>query len=166
MKRTLGFAALVFLACVAWSAPQPPRIFYSDLESGPNSGGQHEQGAFVTIYGKGFGTARDNSSVSVGGKPVAGYAIWSDSRITFQLGAAAETGKIVVTVGGQASNGVPFVVRSGKIHFVAKSGSDHNAGSYDLPWRSIVKAVKSMGSGDIVYIMDGVEQTSVDDFDA
>jgi IPT/TIG domain len=166
MKRTLGLAALTLLASLAWSLPQPPRIFYSDLESGPNTGGQQDQGAFVTIHGKGFGAARGSASVTVGGKPVAGYPVWSDSKITFQLGAAAETGKIVVTVGGQASNGIPFVVRSGKIHFVAKSGSDHNSGTYDLPWRSIVKAVKSMGSGDIAYIMDGVEQTAVDDFDA
>jgi len=146
--------------------PQPPRIFYSDLDSGPNTGGQQDQGAFVSIYGKGFGSARGNSSVTVGGKPVAGYPIWTDSRISFQLGAAAETGKIVVTVGGQPSNGVPFVVRSGKIHFVAKSGSDHNSGAYDSPWRSVTKAVRSIGAGDIVYLMDGFEQTSIDDYDA
>jgi hypothetical protein len=165
MKKTVSFV-LLLLASLAWSLPPSPRIFYSDLESGPNTGGQQDKGAFVTIYGKGFGAARGDSTVSVGGKPVAGYPIWTDSKITFQLGAAAVTGNIVVTVSGQQSNGVPFVVRSGKIHFVAKSGSDHNSGAYDSPWRSIAKAVRSIGSGDIVYVMDGVEQASVDDFDA
>src|SRR5215471_2884578 len=114
MKRITAFVFLAFLASLAWSLPPSPRIFYSDLESGPNTGGQQDQGAFVTIYGRGFGSARGNSTVSVGGKPVAGYSIWADSKITFQLGAAAETGNIVVTVGGQQSNGVPFVVRSGR----------------------------------------------------
>src|SRR6516225_4430367 len=100
MKKTVSFV-LLLLASLAWSLPPSPRIFYSDLESGPNTGGQQDKGAFVTIYGKGFGAARGDSTVSVGGKPVAGYPIWTDSKITFQLGAAAVTGNIVVTVSGQ-----------------------------------------------------------------
>ena len=36
-----------------------PRIFFSDLESGPNIGGQKNHGVWVTIWGKGFGVARD-----------------------------------------------------------------------------------------------------------
>jgi hypothetical protein len=32
----------------------PPRIFFSDMESGPNSGGQNNNGVWVTIWGKGF----------------------------------------------------------------------------------------------------------------
>jgi hypothetical protein len=157
---------LALLTCSVWAAAASPRIFYSDLESGPNTGGQADQGAFVTIYGSGFGANRGSSAVSIGGKPAAAYPIWTDSRVTFQLGAAAQTGKIVVTVDGQASNGIPFAVRSGKIYFVAPSGSDHNSGAFNSPWRSVVKAVKSMGSGDVVYLMDGVGQTSVDDYDA
>ncbi len=31
------------------------RLFFSDLESGPNTGGQNGKGAFVTLYGNGFG---------------------------------------------------------------------------------------------------------------
>src|SRR5512137_1512977 len=100
-KKIVGLAWIALLTCSALAAPQSPRIFYSDLESGPNTGGQQNQGAFVTIYGKGFGSTRGNSTVSVGGKPVAAYPVWTDSKIAFQLGAAAETGKIVVTVGGQ-----------------------------------------------------------------
>ena len=166
MKSFVGFILIALLAGSAWAMPGPPRIFYSDLESGPNTGGQADQGAFVTLYGKGFGANRGNSTVTIGGRLAAGYPIWTDSKIAFQLGSGAQTGKIVVTVGGQASNEVPFVVRSGRIYFVATSGADHNSGSFSAPWRTIVKAVKSMGSGDIVYVMDGVAQASVDDFDA
>jgi hypothetical protein len=157
---------IALLACGAQAATPSLRVFYSDLESGPNTGGQADQGAFVTIYGKGFGASQGSSTVSTGGKPAAGYPIWTDSKITFQLGAAAQAGNIVVTVNGKPSNGIPFTVRSGRIYFVGPSGSDHNSGGFNSPWRSLVKAVKSMGSGDIVYLMNGMGQTSVDDYDA
>src|SRR5690349_9067797 len=47
------------------SATQAPRIFFSDLESGPNTGGQNNRGVFVTIWGKGFGAERGRSMVTV-----------------------------------------------------------------------------------------------------
>jgi hypothetical protein len=165
MKALIQFAWIALLLSSAQASPSSPRIFYSDLDSGPNTGGQADAGAFVTIYGKGFGKDRGNSTVTIGGKAAASYPIWTDTKISFQLG-AAQTGNIVVTAGGQPSNGIPFVVRSGKIYFVAKTGSDHNSGAFNSPWRTIPKAVRSIGSGDIVYVMDGVEQTAVDDFDA
>jgi hypothetical protein len=76
----------------------PPRIFFSDLESGPNIGGQNNLGVWVTIWGKGFGAERVASTVTIGGGAAAEYPIWTDTRITFQLGPAAKTGDIVVTV--------------------------------------------------------------------
>lgn len=166
MKAFIQLALIAVLATLAPALPPAPHIFYSDLESGPNTGGQADAGAFVTIYGKGFGKERGNSTVTIGGKPASGYPIWTDNKIAFQLGAAAQSGNILVTVAGQPSNGMPFAVRSGKIYFVAKSGSDHNAGSFASPWRTIPKAIKSIGSGDIVYVMDGADQIAVDDYDA
>src|ERR1041385_5693141 len=74
----------------------PPHIFFSDLESGPNTGGQDNHGVWVTIWGKGFGAERGRSTVTVGGGAAAEYPIWSDTKITFQLGPAARTGDIVV----------------------------------------------------------------------
>src|SRR5260221_11311358 len=47
--------------------PAPPRIFFSDLESGPNSGGQNNNGVWVTIWDKGFGAERGRSTVTIGG---------------------------------------------------------------------------------------------------
>src|SRR6478752_2701079 len=79
-------------------AQPPPRIFFSDLESGPNSRGQKNLGAWVTIWGKGFGTERGASTVTIGGGAAAAYPIWTDTRITFQLGPRAKTGDIVVSV--------------------------------------------------------------------
>ena len=42
-------------------------IFFSDLDSGPNTGGQKNHGAWVTIWGKGFGAERGGSTVTIGG---------------------------------------------------------------------------------------------------
>ena len=44
-----------------------PVIFYSDLTSGPNTGGQNNQGVFVTIWGNNFGSSQGSSSITVGG---------------------------------------------------------------------------------------------------
>jgi hypothetical protein len=147
-----------------------PRIFFSDLESGPNIGGQKNHGVWVTIWGKGFGATRDNSTVTIGGGPAAEYPIWTDTKITFQLGPAAKSGLMVVNLKGKsgsgASNGLPFTVRAGKIYFVAANGSDWRNGSFQSPWKTITYAKDRMSAGDVSYIKDGVAQTSEDHFTA
>ena len=141
------FLLLMPLSLFSQAQPAPPRIFFSDLESGPNTGGQNNRGVWVTIWGKGFGAERKSSTVTIGGGAAAEYPIWTDSKITFQLGPAAKTGNIVVNVrakgrdrasdGHAASapprsgNGLPFTVRAGKIYFVAVNGSDRQKGSFD-----------------------------------
>jgi hypothetical protein len=137
-----------------------PFIRYSDLESGPNTGGQDNQGAFVTLYGTGFGSVRGSSFVTVGGGMAHSYPMWSDKKIVVQLGSAAASGDIVVSVDGTPSNRVPFVVRSGNIYFVSTTGSDSNSGTFAAPWRGIRRARDGMAPGDITYLMDGVAQTS------
>jgi hypothetical protein len=143
-----------------------PHLFYSDLESGPNTGGQNNNGAFVTLWGKGFGASQGTSTVTVGSGAVAAYELWSDGKIIVQLGAGATTGNIVVKVGGIASNGVPFTVRTGNIFFVATSGNDANTGTFAAPWKTIVKAKNAIAAGDIAYIENGVAQTTEENFTA
>src|ERR1041385_2402679 len=115
----------------------PPSIFFSDLESGPNVGAQKNRGVWVTIWGKGFGAQRGHSTVTIGGGTAADYPVWTDTKITFQLGTSARTGPVIVTVKGKnfniASNGLPFTVRKGKIYFVATNGSDWSNGSVATP---------------------------------
>ncbi len=143
-----------------------PRIFYSDLESGPNTGGQNSQGAFVTIYGKGFGATQGSSIVTISGVPAHGYLIWSDTRVAFQLSTSAVTGNIVVNVAGTNSNGMHFTVRPGHIHFVSTTGNDTHRGSFSRPWRTLTKAKTSAVPGDIVYAMNGVSATAQDSLNA
>jgi len=165
-RRSLPLTALLVLAALPAQAFGPPRVFFTDLVSGPNTGGEANQGAFVAIYGKGFGASRGTSTVTVGGGGVAGYPLWSESRIVVQLGAAAATGSVVVNAAGGASNGVPFTVRAGGIYFVALTGDDDNDGSFATPWRTIPKAKDTIAAGDIAYVMHGVSQTTEDNFGA
>jgi hypothetical protein len=158
----LCFALISTFSASAQSAP--PRIFFSDLESGPKTGGENNNGVYVTLWGKNFGTTRGSSSVTVGGGAATTFPVWSDSKITFQLGPSAATGNIVVTVGGQTSNGIPFTVRSGNIYFVSTSGSDSSSGSFSAPWSTVKKAKNSLAAGDTVYVMNGVSQTGLDDY--
>ena len=154
----------------ALMAQTAPRIFFSDLESGPNHGGEKNNGVWVTIWGRGFGAERGKSTVMIGSGAAASYPVWTDNRITFQLGPAAKTGEIVVKVaakdGVHASNGLPFTVREGRIFFVAGNGSNRQRGSFEAPWKSIVHAKERMGAGDTTYIENGVLQTTEDNFTA
>lgn len=43
----------------------------------PNTGGQDDGGAFVTVYGNNFGTIRWNSIVAVGGGQAESYPVWT-----------------------------------------------------------------------------------------
>ncbi len=155
----------VFCGCLVTAASlnaAVPHIFFSDLESAPNVGGENDAGAWVTIYGKNFGQVQQTSYVTIGPARAAAYRLWTDSKIAFQLGNTAQTGEIVVTTRTGASNGIPFTIRPGKIYFVASSGKDSHNGSFASPWRTLPKARNSIRPGDIVYAMNKVAQLSDD----
>ncbi|MES2907477.1 MAG: IPT/TIG domain-containing protein [Pseudomonadota bacterium] len=136
-------------------------MFYTDLTSGPNSGGENNKGAFVTIYGANLGAIQGASTVRFGGGFVDHCSVWGVAwlwfqKITCQLGANAATGNIVVTVSGQVSNTLPFTVRSGNIYFVSTSGSNANPGTFAAPYRDIWKAKNTMPAGSILYVRGGL----------
>jgi hypothetical protein len=139
-----------------------PVIFYSDLVSGPNSGGEGKGGAFVTIYGNGFGAERGTSTVTIGGGQAVAYPVWTNRKIAFQLGASAVTGSIQVKTAAGTSNGFPFTVRPGRILFVSTTGRDSGGGSFASPWKTLLKARDSARPGDIIYAMNGVSQSTDD----
>lgn len=151
-------AALFGSIAVAQTAP--PAIFYSDLQSGPNTGGENNNGAYVTVYGKRFGASQGSSYVTVGSGKAVNYKVWTDTKISFQLGSAASSGSITVTTVNGTSNDVPFTVRGGNIYFVTTSGNDGNNGSFSSPWKTIPHAASSMAAGDIAYVRNGVAATS------
>ena len=155
--HAVSLLSILFSTLLVCAQAAPPRIYFSDLESGPNTGGQSNNGVWVTIWGKGFGATQGTSTVTIGGGVAASYPLWSDAKIIFQLGAAAATGSIVVNVPGVGtSNGLPFTVRAGNIFFVATTGNDANTGTFASPWKTIPKAKNSIGVGDTAYIENGV----------
>lgn len=143
-----------------------PRLFFTDLESGPNTGGERDGGAFVTLYGKGFGSSQGASFVTVNGRRVGAYPHWSDEKIAVQLGPRAQSGPIQVSTVEGASNTLPFTVRPGRIFFVSTRGSDRGSGGFADPFASIPACKKAMRPGDICYAMDGVKQTTVEAYNA
>ena len=65
------------------------------------------------------------------------------------------------------SNRLPFTVRPGRIFFVKTSGSDATGnGTWQRPWRSLLKAKDSLAPGDIAYLGDGVSQLTETAFGA
>jgi hypothetical protein len=148
-----------------------PRVFFTDIESGPTTGGQDDLGAFITIYGEGFGPTQGDSTVTLGGQEVARYVLWGENNaiarsldmIVVQPGPDAPTGDIVVTVRGESSNPLPFTVRSGNIYFVAPgapNADDANPGTYAEPFQTLYRPRQVMQAGDIVYVQGGTFSTS------
>jgi hypothetical protein len=163
LPATGVFISLTLIPGLLMSQTLPPVVFYSDLDSGPGSGGPSGGGAIVNVYGKGFGASQGSSFVSIGGAQALAYLQWSDTNVAFQLGGSAATGNLTVTTPNGTSNGVPFTVRAGNIYFVSTSGNDNNAGSYSAPWATLLHARDSMQPGDITYALNGVSQTTDDD---
>ena len=163
MNKLLAvLSSIMFVISLGIAQSAPPRIYYSDLASGPNVGGKNNAGAFVTVYGSGFGSAQGTSTVTIGGVKAASYPIWSQTKVTFQLGQWAKSGNVVINVSGVASNSVPFKVTPGRIYFVSPSGSATNSGTYNSPWLSLRAAKNRIAPGDIVYVEDGVTVTSTE----
>jgi len=164
-----------------------PRLFFSDLTSGPGSGweGSATKGAAVTVWGLGLGATRGRSHITVNKTRLTNdsdYAEWGGKgparnleRISFWLNSAVAkgSGSITVTVNGKVSNSLPFTVRSGNIYFISPSGSNKNNGRYAAshgwrkgPWRDFYKANfqsnRRLADGDIVYLRSGT-YTSIED---
>jgi hypothetical protein len=72
----------------------------------PNSG---PGGIPVTISGSNFGATQSTSTITFNGI-ASNPTSWSATSITAPVPAGASTGKVVVTVGGRASNAVSFTV--------------------------------------------------------
>lgn len=170
-------AVLLFGGASALQAQtQPPALFFSDLESGANSGGENVNGAagaYVTLYGNFFGSTQGSSTVTWNGlnclrvvPPTGAYTGWGMAHLWYQeiivqLNSTCTPGpgNFVVTTSGGTSNGIPFTVRSGNIYCVSKTGSDSNSGKFPSCWANPSHAFSSMSAGDTTYWQGGVTVT-------
>ncbi len=163
MFKKLLFTTVLLLSSVAAFAANNinPTLFWSDLTSaqaGAAGVGENDKGAYVTVGGINFGDTRGTSYVTVGNQQVYSYyPVWTDTKITFQLGDNAVTGDIVVHTSTGASNGLPFTVRStGHIYFCSPtSPTDPGTGTFAEPFRSPRTYYLNCEPGDICYFRAG-----------
>ena len=81
-----------------------------------------EPGIWVKVKGSNFGAVQGTSAVAFNGVAATPDS-WSDTKIRVAIPAGATTGDVVVTVGGQASNGVRFTV-TGEPPYIRKLKPD------------------------------------------
>jgi hypothetical protein len=141
-----------------------PQVLYTDVISGPNTGGENNAGAYLSIFGKNFGSSGLGSTVKVtlGGVEVASYRYLGPSKgradiqqITVQVGAlgnptAGAKLPIQVLVNGVASNtNQTFTVNPGRMLFVDNvKGNDSTAviGDITHPFRHVQTSDLSQGA--------------------
>ena len=160
INKNILAATFVFLT-VSFVYASQPVIFFSDLTSGPKTGGQNNKGVFVTIWGKNFGETKGASYVTIGSSQADSYPEWSDTKVCFQLGPSATTGNIILTTSNGTSNGITFTVRPGNIYFVDPKASTNGTGSYSSPFSHLRYFHDIANPGDTVYIRAG---TIIDEY--
>lgn len=158
------------------SKPQAPVVAYVDLIAAPNRGGENGLGAYVSIFGKNFGTdgAGTRTRVTIGGVEVAAYRYFGPSlgrsdiqQITVQAGelGGARPGvplPVQVSVDGVLSNSNhTFTIQPGNILFVDNvDGKDSRARPNDIqrPWRRVQSedgeggALAAANPGDVLVL--------------
>jgi hypothetical protein len=136
-----------------------PLVLYTDIASGPNSGGENNKGIYLSIFGKNFGAAGLGTVIKVyiNDVEVDNYRYVGLSRarqdieqITVQIGSLGSPAQLTplpikVVVNGLASNtDQTFAVVPGTIYFVATNGINTNdttsGGTFDKPFLSLQKA--------------------------
>lgn len=136
--------------------PPPPAITSLNPVSGL-------VGSFVTISGTNFGSSQGTSTVAFNGT-AASPTSWSSTSIVAPVPTGATTGNVVVTVGGQASNGLNFTVQSvaSPIALVQHVGKDAGATtSASLAFNSsntagnwIAVVIRAGKSGQVLTVSD------------
>ncbi len=171
-----GFAIAVPWLHAAGAVVDTPIVLYTDIASGPNSGGENGRGAYLSVFGKNFGTGGLGSAVKVtiGGVEVDNYRYLGAAKgrsdvqqISVQVGALGNPGPgtplpVQVVVNGMSSNSdQTFTVNPGRMLFVDNvHGSDATAVPGDIahPYRHVQvssttqAAYGAMQPGDIIVM--------------
>jgi hypothetical protein len=162
---------------------EAPRILYTDIVSGPNSGGENNNGAYLRLFGYYFGSAGELGSttkVYVNDVEVANYKGLRNAKaqpfmgqlvlqeIAVQVGALGNPAPgtplpIKVVHNGASSNtDHSFTVQPGDMIYVALTGSDSTGdGSFANPYRLVQNptqdnpAWSAFGPGDTIVLRGG-----------
>lgn len=157
-----------------------PYVTYTDALSGPVNGGEGNQGAYLSIFGRNFGSTAGmgvTSRVFIGGFEVANYRYLGPAKVGARLGLQQLTVQVgnlgnpalgvplpvTVVVNGKPSNADnTFIPNPGFMLFVSLSGNDVSAvaGDVSKPWRylqtvSRAGVYSSLRAGDHIIIRGG-----------
>ena len=154
-----GLLALGAAGAVAAGNSGAPVLLYSDILSGPTSGGENNKGIYLSVFGRNFGS-RDalgkTTHLFIGDAEADNYRVLTASRgrpdiqqITVQIGALnhARAGAVLplkLVVNGMASNSdLTFTVHPGVIYFVNPATGidtpDYTGGTFASPFKSVQK---------------------------
>jgi hypothetical protein len=140
------------------SASGAPHLNFTDIVTGSGSGGDNGNGAYVTLYGTNLSTA---GSLTVGGHGVVtncSNCSWTNTKIIFQLGVAAQSGSIQLVNSLGSSNALAFSVTPTLYYFISPNGSDTGTGSFVSPYKTLRHFLDTnapINANTIVYFMDG-----------
>ena len=176
-KQILLFFTLYAVMSGSYAAP---RLNFSDLISGPDTGLSDGKGSgvVVTIWGQGLGSDRKSSTITftdskgktsapahiyywknadgkLPGGPANLFASHAMQEVAFSIpDMASGKGSVRVKVNGETSNSLPFTIRGGTIYHVKPSGSDSSgAGTFSKPWKTINQAFDTIDKpGGTIYI--------------
>lgn len=171
-KKTLLAYPLFFLLFLLLALPaaaaEKPVVFYTDIIAGPNTGGENGKGAYLSIFGKNFGTNLAAVKVFVGAGEVARYVSLGASmgrpdvqQLSVQIGPAATSGNIKVLVNGVEGNTTEhsFTVRTGDFYYVSLTGNNSTGQVNDIahPYRTVnyVMALPEFQAGDFMVLRGG-----------
>ncbi|QBB69319.1 hypothetical protein ELE36_02415 [Pseudolysobacter antarcticus] len=158
LLATVAVAASLFLRDAAALPSDLPVVMYTDIASGPNSGGENNHGVYLSIFGKNFGSNGLGSlvKVKIGGVEVDNYRYLGPSKgradiqqISVQIGALGNPTPgillpVQVLVNGIGSNvDQSFIVNPGRLLFVDNvNGNDSTAIAGDIthPYRHVQMA--------------------------
>ncbi len=167
-------AAQYLTAVFTPSAAGPsPLLLYTDIASGPTTGGEGDNGIYLSIFGKNFGgTGLGTGTVKVylDNIEVANYRATAATalpaigpsrgrpdiqQISTQVGAVGNAGNgsalpVKVVADGRVSvdpSSLTFTVNPGTIYFASLSGSDANPGTFASPFRTVQAPGTNTGGG-------------------
>lgn len=177
-------SAPVFSTQGCGTTASAPCVLYTDALSGPISGGENNKGAYLSIYGRNFGSISDlgsNTKVYIGNQEVDNYRVLQPSVVYSKFGVDMLTVQIGAIGNPTLGTALPvkvcihatstpvcsnenntFTPNNGRILFVALNGNDGTASFGDItrPWRYMQTssrggAYASMRAGDHVIIRGG-----------
>ena len=141
-SQTVNMAQNVYVGLVVYSGTNPPSLATATFDNvavsfsppvvAPSIGNVSPNiaapTASVAITGANFGSSQGTSTVMFNG--TAGMATyWSATNIVVLVPSAAISGNIVVTVGGETSNGLPFTVSQAPTIMMSLSPTSGIAGT-------------------------------------